>query len=356
MILARWLLKRLATNIVFVSLGLAALLTVFDSLAHGSEFVAGARNPLLPMVYYALLRFPAILLFVLPFSVLIGALITYGSLSAQREIVALEAAGFTLSRISGIFAVAVAGLGVLAFWVGDRVLPPAFQSLEQWEQRGYRGLPDWDLEARQPEWLASGAYLVQLSGVSEDGAIVESPTVLRLNDEGLMTLYARAERAVYQSEGWEFQQVTEQVLGTGQSRNWAARPVELGLKPHNISLLNASVEALRFRQLRLLGSGQVETPNESPRYYRLAAYRRMAQPLGAVVLLLFAAPTARWSRGGSRVAVSAMALAAGFLFFVVERLCLAMGEVGSVPAMLAAFGPHLLFALLGMVVIIDDTR
>jgi lipopolysaccharide export system permease protein len=356
MILSWWLLKRLATNVLFVSLGLAALLTVFDSLAHGGEVAAGAENPLLPMLYYALLRFPAILLFLVPFSVLIAALITFGSLSAQWEIVALEATGFTLNRISVIFAFAATGLGVLAFWVGDRVLPPAFESLEEWEQRGYSGLPGLDLAPKQPEWLASESYIARLSGVSGDGAILESPTLLRLNDDGVMTLYLRAQRAVYQSEGWELQQVAENVLGTGNSRDRTTRAVRLDLKPHTITWLNVSVEALRFSQLRLLGSGRVETPKESPQYYRMAAYRRIAQPLAAVVLLLFAVPAARWSRVGSRMLVSVLVMAAGFLYFVVERLCLAMGEVGNLPVVLAAFGPHLLFACFAILVLVHKQQ
>ena len=354
MILARWLLRRLATNILFVSLCLTALLTVFDSLAHGSEVAAAAKNPLLPMLYYALLRFPAILLFLLPFSVLVAALMTYGSLGAQREIIALEASGFTLYRISVVFSCAVAGLGLLAFWVGDRVLPPAFESLEAWQQRGYRGLPDLELVPKQPEWLASSSYIVRPSGVSAEGGLLEAPTLLRLNDEGVMTHYVRAKRAVYRPEGWELQEVAETDLGSGDSRTWTARAVDLDLKPHDFALLNRSVEALRFNQLRLLGSGRIETPKESPPYYRMAAYRRIAQPLAAVVLLLFAAPAARWSRGGSRALVSVLAMAGGFLYFVVERLCLAMGEVGNLPVVLAAFGPHLLFAFFAILVMVRE--
>jgi lipopolysaccharide export system permease protein len=132
--------------------------------------------------------------------------------------------------------------------------------------------------------------------------------------------------------------------------------MDLDLKPHNITLLDVSVEALRFSQLRLLGSGRVETPKESPRYYRMAAYRRIAQPLAAVVLLLFAAPAARWSRVGGRVLVSVLAMAAGFLYFVVERFSLAMGEVGNLPVFLAAFGPHLLFACLAILVLIHKQK
>jgi lipopolysaccharide export system permease protein len=176
--------------------------------------------------------------------------------------------------------------------------------------------------------------------------------LLRLNDDGVMTLYLRAKRALYQSDGWELQQVAEKVLGTGNSRDCTTRAVDLDLKPHNVALLNLSVEALRFSQLRLLGSGQVE----SPQYYRMAAYRRIAQPLAAVVLLLFAAPAARWRRVGGRMLVSVSAMAAGFLYFVVERLCLAMGEVGNLPVVLAAFGPHLLFACLAILVLVHKQK
>lgn len=349
MIVTCWLLKRFGLSVIFVALALTALLTMFDLLAHANAVTAEQKGLFLPLLYYVLLRIPSILVFIVPFAVLIAALQTFATLAAHHEIVMLQTAGCPLYRIAAIFVAAVMALGVAQFYLADRIVTATVARLAEWEGNAYRGLPKPELFPDKPKWLGSGNYIVHMSDVSLDGTLLDSPTLIWRNDKGVTIRYLEAKYARYANGGWILAEAFERNLVTGEARRFEKLPVSIDLLPLHFAFLNREAEVLRFSELMILGSGKVETQIQSPRYYLAAAWRRIAQPLGAAVMVLLAAPVAlQLSRRGNRILFTVFAMAMGFFYFVVERVLLTLGETGQVPVELAIWGPPALFGLIGL--------
>jgi lipopolysaccharide export system permease protein len=357
MIVTCWLLKRFGLSVIFVLLALTGLLTMFDLLAHANAVTAEHEGLILPLLYYVLLRIPPILVFIVPFAVLIAALQTFASLAAHQEIVSLQTAGCSIYRIVAVYVAAVAVAGVAQFHFADRIVTATVARLEEWKSNDYRDLPKLELFPDKPKWFGSGNYIVHMNDVSLDGTLLHAPTLIWRNKKGVTIRYLEAKYARYVNGSWTLTEATERNLVTGETQRFENLPVSIDLLPLHFVFLNREPEVLRFSELMILGSGTVETQIQSPRHYLVAAWQRLAQPLGAAVMVLLAAPVGlQLSRRGNRIPFIVFAMAMGFFFFVVERVLLTLGETGQLPVALAVWGPPALFGLVGLSAMIHQQR
>jgi len=359
MIVDRWLLTRFGMDLAGAVFLFTGLFSVFDLLANGASVTAEAESPVLPLFYYGLLRLSPLVVFVLPFASLVAAMVTFARLAARWEMVALQSVGFSAYRAALVLAGGAVCLGAAQFVFTEKVVTATESRLAAWKADDYRGLPD--LEARpddRPEWLAGDHFIARLEKVSPDGTALERPTLIWRNGEGLTTRYLRARRARYREDGsWVLMEVFERDLEAREVRRVDRMPLEIDLKPPHFASLNRSPALLSFSKLRMLGSGRVETQAHSPRFYGVTWHRRLSQPLGAVVMVLIAAPlTVQLPRGGRAVSFAVSGLALGFLYFVVVRIFQSLGETGELPVIPAAWGPQVLFALIAAAVLVRQQR
>lgn len=346
----RWLLGRFLRNVVTMVVALTALLTLFDMLARASAVVEGSGSPVVAVFFYMLLRLPVIGIFILPFAVLIASVQTYSNLAAQNEILALESAGFTLWRIVGVLVGGATALASIQFAIGDRIVAGATARLNEWKASGYHGLPKRDASPEPPAWFASGNHIVRLGSVTRDGGRLQNPTIIETDSAGVATYYWTAQKAVHHANGWTFEQATGRSLRKNDLGDPVPPPHLTAMPPRAVSAFSRPVEELRFSDLKTLGWGDIAPQIRPPEYYRLWTNYRLAQPLGAVAMVLLAAPVCLQVQRNNRkrISVSIIIFALGFLYFIVQGILLAIGEKGEIPVLLAAWGCFILFAGTGL--------
>ncbi len=80
---------------------------------------------------------------------------------------------------------------------------------------------------------------------------------------------------------------------------------------------------------------------------------KLSGPLSTILMPLLAAVAAfGLARTGQLFVRAVIGMALGFAYFVADNFGLAMGNLGAYPAWLAAWGPFVLFALIGEAVLI----
>jgi lipopolysaccharide export system permease protein len=89
-------------------------------------------------------------------------------------------------------------------------------------------------------------------------------------------------------------------------------------------------------------------------FYETWLQKRIAIPVGSVLMILLAAPVAQslQRRGRSLAGGIAIGFGLGFLYFITDGLVMSLGESGAVPPFFAAWLPPLLFASLGGIMLI----
>ena len=357
MIIALWLLKRFSAAVLLITLSLLALLSLFDLLANANSVTEESAYPTLSLFYYWVLRAPSILVFILPFAVLIAALKTFAALASHQESVPLQTSGFSLYRIAAVCSAAALVMGVAQFYFSDRIVTSTSAQLAEWEADSYQGLPKLALAPAKQEWLSSGNYLISIEGASKDGRRLEAPTLIWRNEKGTAIRYLDAEWATFVDDSWVLSNVSEQNFFTDETRLYESLPVAIDLQPLQFAFLNREPEVLRFSELKTLGSGTVETQLYPARYYLVAAWHRVAQNFGSVAMILLAAPVAlQLNRSGSRILFVVFAMVMGFLYFVVESILLTLGDTGELPVQVAVWGPSVSFSLIGIVRMLRQQR
>ena len=132
---ARYVTRLFAVRFALLLAGLTALVVLLDLMAHGGAVVAGEGAGALWR--YAGLRLPLIVSRLLPFTVLIAALLTLAGMARHRELIVLIGAGVSQFGLMLAFLPALAAIAAVHFWLDDRVAPAAIAELRAWEAAGY---------------------------------------------------------------------------------------------------------------------------------------------------------------------------------------------------------------------------
>lgn len=352
-VLTRYVLRLFLGRAVLTILGLSAILVVFDVLANADRVVGSGPGVMLPLLTYAALRLPQVTSLIVPLAVLLAAMITYAQLVVSSESVAMRAAGVSVYRLAaaGMFGAALIGVG--HFWLANAVVPETAARLRIWEERSFRGLPPLAAPRRAPTWFAAGQALVHVGHSSLDGRSLYDVTVVRRDGEGHVTDFFSAAFGNYEDGLWLFRQVRRPGLNGENSSEIPEIRVALPVTPRRFSALAGRPEELGFVDLWQLA----HNPDlaERPSYfYTFWLQRKIAQPLGSLVMVLLAAPLAlQMARRDRMLGTSFAVVFAGFLFFVAERLLLALGETGILPTAAAAWTPAAVFSILAAWVLLN---
>ena len=125
-----------------------------------------------------------------------------------------------------------------------------------------------------------------------------------------------------------------------------------GIDPDQFTLAQIDPNRLNFWQLRDT-IAQVAAANRSTATLESNLWHKFASPLSTLLMPLLAAIAAfGLARSGQLFMRAVIGMALGFAYFVADNFALAMGNLGAYPPFLAAWGPFLLFLLVGEAVLI----
>ena len=344
MTLNRYVLKLFAGRILAaaaVLLGILQILDLMDVTTDILERNLGAAG----VIHYALLRLPRLIEQVAPLSVLAGSLFAFTQLASESAVTALRASGMTVYRLTAMAAPAAVAILLVHLAMSQVVAPRTDLALERW----------WKATASAaktpktgPKTFRVGSDVVTAQPGDGEGRRLEKVQIYRRSAEGQLIQRTKADVAVYAGGRWtlmapRFETVapTGVQTGTAQQMTWPN-----ALRPRDVrALFSDDPQAAAGSARRALEGG---ASDRSPAFYRMQLQRAWAAPVGALVMLLLAAPVGLANfRGGNGATLGVLCLGAGLLFLVVDGLVTALGESGAAPALLAAWAAPAAFAALG---------
>ena len=128
--------------------------------------------------------------------------------------------------------------------------------------------------------------------------------------------------------------------------------LDADIQPSQFTLARVDPDEQDFRRLRasieeLRGAGRPVASLEANLWHKFSG------PLSAVLMPLLGAIAAfGLARSGQLFLRAVMGMGLGFAYFVADNFAIAMGNYGAYPPSLAAWGPFLLFLLIGETVLI----
>lgn len=299
----------------------------------------------------ALLQLPTLSERALPFAVLFGSLWTFIRFGRSGELVVTRASGVSIWQfLTPCVGVALA-LGTFAITVYNPLSARLVAKFEQLEATHLRGRPSLLAVSSSGLWLrqadAGGQSVIHALRVSDQGIRLEDVIIFLY--EGTDTFSGRvdADWARLRPGYWELGNAIFTSPGT-KAVHHPSYTLPTTLTPERIQESFASPETLSFWDLPEF-IAVLEEAGFSAVRHRLHWHATLALPLLLSSMVLIAAAFALRASNRATIAMVVLgAVLAGFLFFFITDLALALGRAGSLPVALAAWAPASVSALLGI--------
>ncbi|SFP34831.1 LPS export ABC transporter permease LptG [Sphingomonas rubra] len=331
---------------------LVLVLQALDLLSESGDILAVPGNGQAQVWTYVSLRAPQIIARFLPFSVLLGTILTLITMNQNSEVVALKAAGLSAHQVLAPLIVASMGVAILSFAFNERVVTRATATLTQWQKVDYGPLPI-DRGDRSNVWVRDGDDLIEADQIRGRGdAAIMGGVTLYDRAGGNLRSIVRATRGVRDGDGWRIgPDATRFTVGDGRQTRLGSVVIGRGVRPDQFTLATVDPDSLPFDQLNeaiddLADAGRPTKALEG------ALWHKLSGPLSSILMPLLGAVAAFGiARSGQLFVRAVIGMALGFAYFVADNFALAMGNLGAYPPFLAAWAPFLLFFLIGEAVL-----
>lgn len=349
---ALYLARTFLLRSLAVLAALVLILATLDVLGNAGEVLAPPQNGDAELWRYVGLRVPQLIQRFLPFSVLLGTLITLAVMNQNSEVVAMKAAGISAHQIIAPLMLASLVLAAASFVFNERIVTRATAALNAWEAADYGPVPR-DTGIRSNIWVHRGDDLVRVNVVSGAGADLRLRGVTVYERAGgTLQRIIRGDQGILNGSNLELTGTRSFDLETGGEQRAEVARLPLNLAPEQFTLARVDPAEQDFwtlensiRQLEIAGRDTVSLQGN--------LWHKIAGPLSSVLMPLLAAVAAfGLARSGQLFIRAVIGMLLGFAYFVVDNFALAMGNLGAYPPLLAAWGPFLLFLMIGEAVLI----
>lgn len=340
-----YLLKHFLKLTLTSVLTLGALFLVFDILAQSDDVLAGGMVAWKAVLLYGALRFPQILSLVMPIAGMLAIIGVYAKLHGQLEVTAMTSAGIRLTRVVGVFIFGAFVVAALHFIFLNSVVIEASKNLRHWQENDFRPTSEQAAVTRYPAWFEVEDKILFVQNAADDNSVLKNVKIIERGPDGIMQTYTMAGEARHlEGTRWQLNGVDLRKLETGETVKAADRKINLNSKPEDLAIFNKKIEEMALEEMWTLTQASHLT-NNMGYYYDTWFQRRFSQPLSTVVMMLIATPLLFMRpRQRNKTGLFFGVVLLGFVFFIGERIALAMGETGEIPASLSVWGPPAAFA------------
>lgn len=292
---------------------------------------------------YTLLSVPKDIETFFPMAALLGALLGLGQLATRSELVVMQASGFTRLQIAGSVMKTAIPLMLLTMAIGEWVAPQGEQMARNYRaQQMYGGSL---LSTKSGLWAKDGndfIYIERVSGKNELSGV----NIYHFNDQRRLETVRYAATASFEDGVWKLSQVDtsdltneKQVTGTQMlNGEW-----KTNLTPDKLGVVALDPDSLSISGLHNYANYLKQSGQEASRY-QLNMWSKIFSPLSVAVMMLMALSfifgPLRSVPMGVRVVTG---ISCGFLFYVLDQIFGPLSLVYSMPPVLGALLPSLLF-------------
>ena len=345
---ARMFLLRTAAFVLL----LVVILESLDILGESGKILAAAGNTESDLWLYVSLRIPQLIQLFLPFAVLLATLVTLATLNQNSEVVIFKASGISAHQILSPLILAALGIAVANFAFNERITTHATRTLKHWQENEYRKVP-LTSGVQKEGWVRGGNDLFHAETISGSGDATRLGGVSIYDRTGnRLQRVVMADSARPAPNGWALTgvRVFDVARGTVAASPTLDFATTIVPRQFTTAAINPSFLPLWELVPRIREQQRAGKPTDQ---LIAAANHKVSGPLSAALMPLLGAVAAfGLARSGRLFVRAVIGMFLGFAFFVADNFMIAMGNFGTVPPVVAAWAPILLFLLIGEAVLL----
>jgi lipopolysaccharide export system permease protein len=351
--LSRYIVVRFLSALAAVFVGIFVLVVMIDYIEMTRRASSIPNIPAWIVAATSLYRVPQITERLLPFSILVGAMVCYLNLSRRNELVIARAAGISAWQFVSPAVIAALTTGVAAAAIYNPLAATLGERAKQFEEsifgsesgRG-SGAHFW---VRQK---GDGGHSVMHANASrEQGASLAGVSVFIFDLQDRFTERVEADGAKLESGHWRLENARIYTT-SAPPREVPSYLLKTNLTPEQIRESLATPETVSFWQLPTY-IDLAERAGLVAAGYRIQYQSLLARPfLLAAMVLLAAAVSLRFFRFGGVQRMVLYGMGSGFLLYVMSKVTEDLSKAELMNPVTAAWSPVIVGALIGVVTLL----
>jgi LPS export ABC transporter permease LptG/LPS export ABC transporter permease LptF len=356
-ILDEYVIREFGAMFLLIQTGFVLLMIVFTFFDLVGDILR--NHPQLTTVGDYLVNLtPSMIYQIAPLAVLIATLVTFGLLNRNSEIVAMKATGISLYRLVTPI-VSIAGALAICLFLFDQYYLPQANRKQEALRATIKGRPPQTYLHPEQKWIfgqpraGEPGRIFYYQFFDPDRREFANLSVFEFDPHSFQLIRRIfAARAAWDadSQTWRFENGwVRDIQGADvkSDRDFTTSAfAEIHEPPDYFTKEDLEAQEMNFGQLDHYIRDLRQSGFDTMRL-RVALWHKLAYPLVAVVMAILAIPFAlSMGRRGSLSGI-AVAIAVALIYFVVNGLFEALGNVNYLPPVVAAWSSDILFGLVG---------
>lgn len=345
-ILDRYIAKTVLAAIGLVTLMLIGL-QIFILFVNQLEDLGKMDYGMWQATLFVLLQMPYQVYLFFPMASLLGTLIGLGVLANHSELVVMRAAGMSIGQITVSVLKASVLVIVLVTAMGEFLVPLMAQYANDYKTSALTG--GQTLRTAQGVWVRYGDDFISIGQIAPNN-VLQNIYQFRFNPQHHLHMAREIKEARFVDHRWIAYDIkqTEFFAEHTKASSFNSLVWDVPLKPHILMISSVEPDEMTLHELNRYLREQKRN-KQNAHSYTLAFYQRIMQPFATMIMMVLAIPfifgPLRSSTMGSKLLVGATV---GFGFHIMNRFFGPVSTVFQWPAELAAIGPTVVFAFIGL--------
>ncbi len=332
----------------FIVLAIPGILFSFFELLSQLESVGKGTYSVEDALMFVLLTLPGRLQDLLPMTVLLGGIISLGVLSDRNELLAMQASGISIQRISAPVMVSCVVIMSFSLIAGETVIPGLEQEARNLRFQALAG--NAVKPVRHGFWARFHDSFIHVEKVGDRG-IVSGVDIFEYDRTDRLRKVVHASSAKIFKDRWILGDVIVKHMEGDRIRTEAMYSLVLNgfLNPEQVSALELPPTALSTMEL-IQYITALEKSGQSARHYTLALWKKFSLPFTtaamALLSLTFVFGPVREMGAGLRITAGSFV---GIALYLGQQLITNIGTFLDLPSSVVAFTPTVVVAAIATV-------
>lgn len=296
---------------------------------------------------FVLLQVPYQVYLFFPMASLLGSLIGLGVLANHSELVVMRAAGLSIGQITLAVLQAAVVVIVLMTAMGELLVPKMIEYANDYKAMALSA--GQTLRTAQGIWVRYDNDFISIGEILPE-KVLRKVYQFRFDKMHRLEFTRQINEARFEHKGWVAYGIKQTNFYAKHTKavEYKSLAWDIPIKPQVLMISSTEPDEMTLHELNRYLREQKRS-KQSVHHYKLAFYQRIVQPFTTVVMMVLAIPfifgPLRSSTMGSKLLVGATV---GFGFHILNRFFGPISTVFQFPAEVAAIGPTVVFAFLGI--------
>jgi len=354
-ILDKYLLKDFLKAVFFILFALIFIFVIVDLFEDLSKFIE-KKVEIFDIFLFYLYQIPTIAVLVFPVVILLALFFSMGMMAKHFEIMALKANGVNLYRIFCTYLIVGFFMSLVIICVNEFVVPSANEKMTVHKRTKIKKLPPINYYFQNNlTYLGKNDYLYWIKTYNGEKKVIQKVTVVKLDKKYKPVKRIDAKQAVWKDSVWEFQDGFERTFTDSLNQSVVEfdkkKFKELKEKPEDFARRVKTLEEMDYAEVKAYVEKQRKT-GKDPSKALIELYTKISFPFITFIIIFLGAPLSADTRRKGLTFGFGLSLLISFIYWGGLQVSKAYGIKGNMSPMLAAWLPNIIFAVIGLFLMI----